>query len=149
MKKRYEKPLMHSEAFMPNQFIAGCALNIVSGTDTVKVYCAKTSYITVFTAENSCTYQRAPFTSSSEAETFFGSLFQWGDGVAEGGYVNNNTTSLGWEKSQKEQAQKEIDNGWKTLPGTIKVGNQDGGGRVHAGYCLDYLNGFQEGKALS
>lgn len=147
MKQRYEKPLMHSEEFMPNQFIAGCALNIVSGTDTVKVYCAKQSYITVFTAESSCTYQREPFTSNSDAETFFGSLFQWGDGIAEGKNVNNNTTTNGWTTQQRTKAEQEINNGWSTLPGTIKVGEQDG--RVHAGYCLDYLNGFAEGKALS
>lgn len=147
MKRKYEKPLMHSEEFMPNQFIAGCALNIVSGDDTVKVYCAKTSYITVFTSKIACTYQREAFTSTAEAETFFGKLFQWGS-VAEGGNVNNYTTTKGWTDEQRSKAEKEINNGWEnTLSGTIVVGSR--GDKVHAGYALDYLNGFEEGKAIS
>ncbi|MCF2667980.1 hypothetical protein [Faecalicatena contorta] len=152
MKKRYGKPLMHCEEFVPNQFIAGCDLNIVSGTDTVKIYCAKTSYVTVFTSAIGCAYQRAAFTSTSEAEKFFSQLFQWGDGVAEGGNVTNNTTSLGWTSTQKNAANAEIDNGRPLYSGTVDLGGYSSSGhgsRVHAGYALDYLNGFEEGKALS
>lgn len=39
------------------------------------------------------------------------------------------------------------------LEGTVDLGGYStgghGGSRVHAGYALDYLNGFKEGKALS
>lgn len=148
MKRVYEKPLMHCEEFVPNQFIAGCDLNIVSGTDTVKIYCAKTSYVTVFTSTIGCAYKHAAFTSTSEAKTFFSQLFQWGDNVAEGGNVTNNTTSLGWTDAQKKAANAEINNGQKLNSGTVSLGGYSGG-RVHAGYALDYLNGFEEGKALS
>lgn len=147
MKKDYIKPMLHSEEFTPNQYIAGCMLNIVSGKEAVKVYCAQKSYITVFTAAASCTYQREAFTSTTEAENFFGSLFEWDDSVAEGGQVSNNLTTKDWTNEQKSTAQKEIDNKWTTLQGTIHVGGYFG--RTHAGYALDYLNGFEEGKAIS
>ncbi|MGN1168261.1 MAG: hypothetical protein ACI4S2_17745 [Lachnospiraceae bacterium] len=149
MKKVYEKPLMHSEEFVPNAFIAGCDLNIVSGTDTVKIYCAKTSYVTVFTSTLGCAYKHDPFTSTAEAEKFFGGLFQWGDGIAEGGNVTNNTTSLGWTDEQKRTANSEINNQRTLLSGTTDLGGYSNGSKVHAGYALDYINGFEEGKALS
>lgn len=153
MKRVYEKPLMHCEEFVPNQFIAGCDLNIVSGTDTVKIYCAKTSYVTVFTSTISCAYQRAAFTSKSEAINYFSQLFQWGDDMAEGGSVTNNTTSFGWTDAQRNAANEEINNGQRLNSGTVNLGGYSSGGhggsRVHAGYALDYLNGFEEGKALS
>ena len=152
MKRVYEKPLMHCEEFVPNQFIAGCDLNIVSGTNTVKIYCSKTSYVTVFTSTISCTVKHDPFTSTSAAESFFSQLFQWGDGIAEGGSVTNNTTSLGWTDAQKKAAENEINNGTPIYSGTVDLGGYGNGGhgsKVHAGYALDYLNGFEEGKALS
>lgn len=149
MKKVYESPMMHCEEFVPNQFIAGCDLNIVSGTDTVKIYCAKTSYVTVFTSAISCAVKHDPFTSSSAAESYFSQLFQWGDKIAEGGNVTNNTTSLGWTEAQKQAANDEIDNQRTLKSGTVDLGGYSNKGRVHAGYALDYLNGFEEGKALS
>lgn len=152
MKLKYERPVMYCEEFVANSFVAGCDLNIVSGTDTVKIYCAKTSYVTVFTDKIGCTYQRAAFTSTSEAKDFFSQLFQWGDGIAEGGNVTNNTTSLGWTTAQQKAANAEINNGTTLNAGTVDIGGYGSGGhgsRVHAGYALDYLNGFKEGKALS
>lgn len=159
MKKAYMKPRIHVEEFTPNQFIAGCDLNIVSGTNTVKIYCAQQSYVTVFTDSVGCKIIHAPFTSTQEAKDYFSHLFQWGDGIAEGGSVTNNTTHLGWTQAQKDTARKEINNGQKTLlSGTIDLGGYgsssgwghgDGGNRTHAGYALDFLNGFEEGKALS
>ncbi len=151
MKLKYEKPAMYCEEFAANSFVAGCDLNIVSGTDTVKIYCAKTSYVTVFTSAISCAYQREPFTSTSAAKSFFSNLFQWGDDIAEGGSVTNNTTSLGWTQAQKDAANAEINNGTPINGGTVDLGGYRDGrnGKVHAGYALDYLNGFQEGKALS
>lgn len=146
MKKDYIKPMLHSEGFTPNQYIAGCALSIV-GKDTVKVYCAEQSYITVFTSKIGCTYQKDKFESTADAEEFFSHLFEWDDTVAEGRNTTNNTTSLGWSNSQKSTAKKEIDNKWSMLQGTIHVGGYSG--RTHAGYALDYLNGFEEGKAIS
>ena len=157
MKKVYESPMMHCEEFVPNQFIAGCDLNIVSGTNTVKIYCSRTSYVTVFTSAINCAFKHAPFTSTSAAESYFSKLFQWGDGIAEGGSVTNNTTSLGWTNAQKSAAEAEINNGTPLNNGTEDLGGyrsntsggHGGGSKVHAGYALDYLNGFEEGKALS
>lgn len=95
MKKNYQKPMIHCETFVPNYFIAGCALNIVSGTNTVKIYCAQQSYVTVFTSAINCSVQHNAFTSATEAENYFSNLFQWGDLIAEGGNTTNNTTALG------------------------------------------------------
>lgn len=147
--KAYNKPEFYVTEFVPNAYVAGCDLNIVSGTDTVKIYCVKTSYVTVFTSSLSCAYQRDAFTSTSAAESFFSKLFQWGDGVAEGGNVTNNTTSLGWNDTQKQTANQEISNGTTLLPDTVDLGGYGNKSKVHAGYALDYLNGFEEGKALS
>lgn len=147
----YMKPDFQTVEFNAQQAVAGCDLNIVSGKDTVKIYCAKTSYVTVFTDSLGCAYKTNPFTSTSEAESFFSHLFQWGDKIAEGGNVTNNTTSLGWTNAQKKKANREINNGqWLRYSDTFDLGGYSGyGGRVHAGYALDYLNGFEEGKALS
>lgn len=153
--KAYNKPEFYVTEFQSNAYVAGCDLNIVSGTDTVKIYCAKQSYVTVFTSTLGCAYKRSAFTSTSAAESFFSKLFQWGDSIAEGGNVTNNTTSLGWTDEQKKTANAEIDNGRTVFDDTIDLqgygsSNQGhGGSRVHAGYALDYLNGFEEGKALS
>lgn len=105
----------------------------------------------MFTDSLGCAYKTNPFTSTSEAESFFSHLFQWGDKIAEGGNVTNNTTSLGWTNAQKKKANREINNGqWLRYSDTFDLGGYSGyGGRVHAGYALDYLNGFEEGKALS
>lgn len=154
MKKTYMKPRIHVEEFTPNQFIAGCDLNIVSGTNTVKIYCAKQSFVTVFTNAIGCKIIHAPFTSTQEAKDYFSHLFQWGDGIAEGTDVTNNTTHLGWTQQQKNTANQEINNGQqKLLNGTIDLGGYTssgwGHGKTHAGYALDFLNGFKEGKALS
>ncbi|MGN0773744.1 MAG: hypothetical protein ACI4MP_08165 [Candidatus Ventricola sp.] len=147
--KAYNKPEFYVTEFVPNAYVAGCDLNIVSGTNTVKIYCVKTSYVTVFTSTLDCAYQRDAFTSTSAAKSFFSQLFQWGDGVAEGGNVTNNTTSLGWTQDQKNTANSEINNGRTLLTGTEDLGGYGNNSKVHAGYALDYLNGFKEGKALS
>lgn len=153
--KAYNKPEFYVTEFQSNAYVAGCDLNIVSGTDTVKVYCSKTSYTTIFTSSISCAYNINPFTSNGAAESFFSKLFQWGDGIAERGSVTNNTTSLGWTDTQKQAAEREINNG-KSLYyedtydlGGYTSGDHGGSSRTHAGYALDYLNGFEEGKALS
>ena len=148
----YMKPDFQTVEFNAQQAVAGCDLNIVSGTNTVQVYCAQTSYVTVFTDRLGCAYKRDPFTSTSEAESFFSHLFQWGEKIAEGGNVTNNTTTKDWTVDQKIKANWEIYNGRTTLEGTVDLGGYGRGGhgsRVHAGYALDYLNGFEEGKALS
>ena len=148
--KAYNKPEFYVTEFQSNAYVAGCDLNIVSGTDTVKIYCGKTSYTTIFTSSISCAYNLNPFTSIGAAESFFSKLFQWGDKIAEGGNVTNNTTSLGWTDEQRKNANAEINNGQSVFEGTYDLGGYDyGHSRVHAGYALDYLNGFEEGKALS
>ena len=147
--KEYVKPMLYSEEFTANQFIAGCALNIVSGTDTVRIYCAQTSYVTVFTNEIGCSVIHDPFTSTSEAESYFSHLFQWGDNIAEGGNITNNTTHLGWSNAQRSAARAEINNGQEISSGTLDLGGYSNRSRVHAGYALDYLNGFEEGSAIS
>lgn len=148
----YMKPDFQTVEFNAQQAVAGCDLNIVSGTNTVQVYCAQTSYVTVFTDSLGCAYKRDPFTSTADAKSFFSHLFQWGDGIAEGGYVNNYTTTKDWSYAQKVAANWEIYNGRDTLKGTFDLGGYGSGGHgstVHAGYASDYLNGFEEGKALS
>lgn len=147
--KEYVKPMLYSEEFTANQFIAGCALNIVSGTDTVRIYCAQTSYVTVFTNEIGCSVIHAPFTSTSEAQSYFSHLFQWGNNIAEGGNITNNTTHLGWSNAQKSAARAEINNGQEISSGTLDLGGYSKRSRVHAGYALDYLNDFEEGSAIS
>lgn len=148
----YMKPDFQTVEFNAQQAVAGCDLNIVSGTNTVQVYCAQTSYVTVFTDSLGCAYKTNPFTSTSEAESFFSHLFQWGDGIAENTWTNITTTAK-WTDEQKRKANKEINNGQKLLYSeTFDLGGYGRGGhgsRVHAGYALDYLNDFEEGKALS
>lgn len=156
--KTYSKPEFYVTEFQSNSHVAGCALNIVSGTNTVKIYCAITSYVTVFTEALSCAYKIGAFTSTSAATSFFSNLFQWGSDLAEGSATNVTTTSS-WTDAQRETANSEINNGTTLLEGTIDLGgyssNNNNGGHghggttVHAGYALDYLNGFEEGKALS
>ena len=148
MKRRYERPVIAVEKFVPNQCIAGCDWSIVSGTDAVKVYCAKTSYTTVFTnTNNDCHYKHNAFTSTSEATTFFSNLFQWGSDVQEA--TNGSNYTGNWGDDRKERAENEIKNGFSLrYSDTIKIGNNNSG-VTHAGYALDFLNGTGEGKALS
>lgn len=50
----YMKPDFQTVEFNAQQAVAGCDLNIVSGKDTVKIYCVQTSYVTVFTDSLGC-----------------------------------------------------------------------------------------------
>lgn len=149
MKRVYTSPAFVVEQFEANQCIAGCDWSIVSGTDAVKIYCAKTSYVTVFTSSNGdCTYKRNAFTSTSDATSFFSQLFQWGSDVAEVTEGNAKYTSQ-WTGTQRDKANAEINNGFALkYSDTIKIGKNNSG-VTHAGYALDYLNGSTEGKALS
>lgn len=147
MKRVYTSPAFVVEQFEANQCIAGCDWSIVSGKDAVRVYCVKTSYITVFTSAIGCTYKRNAFTSTAEAEAFFSHMFQWGDDVSEDSNDNKDYTYK-WTTEQRKAANAEIEDGFKKYTANTILVGKNSSGRTHAGYALDYINGL-EGKALS